>query len=92
MRSLLLTLLLATPAMADSPEAWEEWRAEVDAACRALVTDPGGIEIEVNPFGSEHYGVAIITLTTQAGSDRMVCIFDKASKEAELTAAFAVPA
>lgn len=92
MRPLLLAAtLLSTPALADSPDAWEAFRAEVDAACRALVQDPGEVAVEVNPFGSERFGVALVTLTAEAGTDRLACVFDKATREAELTGPFAPP-
>jgi hypothetical protein len=52
------------------------------------VTETGTVSVEVNPFGSESFGAAIVTVTAEWGSDRMICIFDKASRKAELTAAF----
>lgn len=88
--------LLASPALADSEAAWEGFRAEVEAACRAEVEgfgEVGGeVAVDVNPFGSEHYGVALVTLASEAGTDRMACVFDKATRQAELTAPFASPA
>ena len=88
MRALILALA-ATPALADSEASWEAFRAEVDAACRALVEDAGEVGVEVNPFGSESYGAALVTLTTEYGTDRMACILDKATREAEITGPFA---
>ena len=90
MRAAFLILpLLATPALANSEASWEAFRAEVDAACRALVQDPGEVTVEVNPFGSEHYGVALVTLTAPYGTDRMACVLDKATRTAELSGPFA---
>lgn len=85
------TLALATPGLADSEASWEAFRGEVEAACRALVQDPGEVAVEVNPFGSESYGVALVTLTAEYGTDRMACVFDKASRTAELTGPFPPP-
>lgn len=87
----MITFLLAAlpfAATADSPDAWEEFRATVAAACEALVQDPGTVTVEVNPFGSESYGAAIVTVTADYGTDRMICIYDKTTGVAELTAAF----
>ena len=84
----ILLAALALPAAADSPDAWNAFRAEVAAACTALVTTDGTVSVEVNPFGSQSYGAAIVTVTADWGSDRMICIFDKETREAELTAAF----
>ena len=45
--------------------------------------------IEVNPFGSERYGAALVTATLAGGvTSRMICIYDKATKAVELTAPF----
>ena len=77
-------------AMASSEDAWEAFRAEVGEACTALADAPEAAEVtvEVNPFGSESYGAAIVTVSQEAGEDRMVCIYDKQEKSAELTAPF----
>ncbi|TRW95772.1 hypothetical protein FNJ84_15455 [Paracoccus sp. M683] len=81
------------PAFASSEEAWETFRAEVEAACTALAPETGETVIEVNPFGSESYGAALlITTLPDGGADRYVCIYDKQAKTAELTAPFAPPA
>lgn len=82
---------LATPALADSEDAWAAWRQEVEAACRALVQDPGEVAVEVNPFGSESYGLALVTLTAEYGTDRLACIYDKQARTAELTGPFLPP-
>ena len=87
-RIALLLGTLALPAAADSPDAWEAFRAEVGTACTALVTQTGTVTVEVNPFGSESYGAAIVTVSGDRGSDRMICIFDKSTRKAELTAPF----
>ncbi|MFD1882812.1 hypothetical protein [Paracoccus pacificus] len=87
---LAVSFVTVTPALASSDDAWAAFQAEVDQACRDLVQDPGDIAIEVNPFGSENFGAAIVTLTPQEGDpDRMICIYDKKEKKAELTAPFA---
>ncbi|CAM5391430.1 hypothetical protein FALB51S_02046 [Frigidibacter albus] len=84
-----LIALLALPAAASSEDAWEAFRAEVDSACRALLADPGEPLVEVDPFGSASYGVALITLALPEGTpDRYVCIFDKHSRAAELAGPF----
>ena len=88
MKPILILLAMAGPALASSDDAWAQFAADVDAACRALVTDPGTVTISVNPFGSEHYGAAQVTLASDSGTDRMICIYDKATGQAELTAPF----
>lgn len=84
--------VLAAPALASSEDAWEEFRAEVHDSCAALIPDQGETVIEVNPFGSERFGAALlITTLPDGGADRYVCIYDKAAKTAELTAPFTPP-
>ncbi len=83
--------LVAMPVWASGDGAWAEFRTEVEAACAALVGQPGDVVVEVNPFGSEHYGAAIVTVTPEGGApgaERMICIFDKTAKVAELTTPF----
>ncbi|CAM3067778.1 hypothetical protein SAMN04488021_10621 [Paracoccus aminovorans] len=89
---LLIALAAATPALASSDEAWEQFRADVEKACTALAPAEGETAIEINPFGSENYGAALlITTLADGGADRYVCIYDKKAKTAELTAAFEQP-
>lgn len=89
MRAALCLLLLATPAAASSGDEWEKFRQMVEEACLAQIEQGGEVQIEVNPFGSASYGVAIVTVTSGGeGTDRMACVVDKATGEAELTAPF----
>lgn len=88
---LALPLLSALPAQASSDDAWEAFRQQTETACRALVDLPGDLLIEVNPFGSERFGVALITLTISTGVERMACVMDKQTGAAELTAPFTAP-
>lgn len=91
MRLLIAPLLLlpAASAAASTGAAWDEFRQDVRTACRSLVPEKAVVTVEVNPYGSEHYGVANVTVDTGSGTDRMICIYDKASHAAELSAPFA---
>lgn len=89
MRLALVLALIAGPAVASSPDAWEEFREMVRTACSTLVQDPGAVTIEVNPFGSESFGAALVSVAYPQGTDRMICIVDKVTGKAELTAPFA---
>lgn len=80
--------LTLSPALASSEAAWEEFRANVEAKCRALIEAPEGarIQIEVSPEGSSSYGAALVTVGDPAGgADRMICIMDKKSEAAEMS-------
>lgn len=89
MRPLVLLALLASPALASSEDAWVAFRADVLAKCRALVPQADRATIEVNPFGSEQFGAAIVTIPAADGAERLVCIYDKRTGLAELTTPFA---
>jgi hypothetical protein len=89
MRLALCLALIATPALASSTDAWEEFRQMVQTACAALVQEQGTVTVEVNPFGSESFGAALVFVATNQATDRMICIVDKVSGKAELTAPFA---
>ena len=84
-----LLLALAAPALGSSDDAWAEFRAQVEEACRAQLAEVSGeASIVVNPFGSESYGAAVVSVASGSGSDRMICIYSKATGTAELTAPF----
>lgn len=90
MRSLIYCAVLstaaATGASASSDDAWIAFRAEVLAACTALVEPPAPTAVQVSPFGSESYGGAIVTVIRDGVIERSLCIFDKISRKAELAA------
>ena len=86
-----LAVAATLPALSPTENAWAEFRTAVEAECGKLVEAPADATtaIEVNPFGSESYGAALVTVTLKDGSaDRMICVYDKQAKTAELTAPF----
>lgn len=92
----LVSPLASTPALASSEDAWQEFRANVETACteqiKALASSDGETVIEVNPFGSESYGVALIVQTLpDESADRYVCVYDKQTQKAEISAPFTPP-
>lgn len=76
---------------ASSSDAWEELQQDVEKAC--LRASDGVLEvkrIQVDPYGSESYGFAVL-FGVEAGTstDRLiVCAYDKASETAEISGAF----
>lgn len=88
--ALCLGVALATGTAAASTDAkWTAFARAVEDACVALVDFPGAVTVEVNPFGSATYGAALVTVVSEGmGTDRMVCIYHKATGVAELTAPF----
>lgn len=87
-----LTLLNVIPAAASSDGAWQQMRADISTKCLAQQKkfgSAGKTAIEVNPFGSDRFGVAILTTKLKVGgTERAVCIYDKTAKTVELTAPF----
>ena len=87
-----ILLVLGGTALASSPEEWDRFRQDVNAACSELLPQGPETVIEVNPFGSESYGAALIVQTEdQDFAQRYICIYDKQSGAAELTAPFNPP-
>ena len=94
--ALLLALagFVSTAALASTEAAWQAFRDDVEAGCRAAADDDG-FEVEtitVDPFGSRHYGLARLTGRTP-GTDRRqqrLCAYDKQTKVAEVGTAMAI--
>lgn len=83
----LALITLSSSASASSGDAWDEFAKDVAAKCAALAE--GRIEepkVVVDPFGTESYGVAILT-GKAVGADATVssiCVYDKKSQAAEI--------
>lgn len=82
-----ITGLAALPAAASSDNAWQEFAADVQTKCLAASKDMlEDAKAVVDPTGSEHYGLAILSGTAK-GTTTMVshiCVYDKKTKVAEL--------
>ena len=87
--SLTIAILLAfmSSANASSDEAWAELQEEVSAAClgaaAAAIEAP---EIVVDPYGSERFGLALVSGRAKGAEVRItqICVFDKQTKAVEL--------
>lgn len=84
-----LTLAVAAPAAhASSPDAWEEFRADVEKSCMANLPEALGTpNVFVEPTGTESFGIAAIEgLSPEAKSQiTYVCIYDKQKKTVEMS-------
>ena len=90
MRFAILLTALTLPAHASSDAAWDEMRERLALGCEALLPESAEAAIDVNPFGSERYGLALAIVTYADGTtERLACIMDKQSGEIELTGPFA---
>ena len=81
-----LALLPALPASAASDHAWASFSAEVEQAC--LQATSGMLEntsAVVDPFGSESYGLAIVSGQVGEGhAAAIVCVFDKQTRAVQV--------
>ncbi len=79
--------VFADGARAATPEAWAAMRAEVEAACvraaEPLIESP---RARVDPFGSEHFGLALIEGKARGGDGEVaaICVFDKQARTVEI--------
>jgi hypothetical protein len=84
----LLAAMMATgPAMASSDEAWETFRETVSTACLAAAAPLlDGAMATVDPFGSEHFGLAVLSGREPGGTvmRSVICAYDKATGRAEV--------
>jgi hypothetical protein len=80
-------LLAAGAAHASSDDAWKAFAADVEAKCRKaageMIEKPRAV---VDPFGSEHYGLALVTGKPKGARGRIthICVYDKQKKTVEL--------
>ncbi|MGF9760744.1 hypothetical protein AAII07_36715 [Microvirga sp. 0TCS3.31] len=85
---LVIGLGMIAPASASSGDAWQAMRGKLRTGCasKATAIGLGRIEINVDPFGSQSYGIAIVT---KCGAGRKqnvsyVCIMDKKTGAVEM--------
>ncbi|WP_421997898.1 hypothetical protein [Reyranella sp.] len=90
-RGLLAALLVAGcavgPAGASSGDEWEAFQKKVAKACieRAMAGDFKTATAHVDAFGTETYGLALVSGTLKSGKEeKALCAMDKKSGKAEL--------
>ncbi|WP_081780623.1 hypothetical protein [Sulfitobacter sp. 20_GPM-1509m] len=78
--SLLILLMQGSPGIASSENSWDQFRADVVSKCRLAANVSEDVLIEVDPFGSENFGLAVI----YSVDGKSVCVYDKVTKKVEL--------
>jgi hypothetical protein len=82
--------LSANTALASSDEAWGQFGADVSKACvtaaKELIDNGRAL---TDPYGSEHYGMAIVTgrpkgVKNAKTTVSAICVYDKKTKKAEI--------
>lgn len=82
-----MAIAAAGTAHASSGDAWQEFASEVEGKCkqaaRASIEFPQAV---VDPFGSEHFGIALVTGKPKGanGFVSYFCVYDKRTKSVEL--------
>ena len=75
----------ALPATASSDAAWEEFRARMKSECQTLAeAELNDVSVRVDPFGSESYGMALVTGHQGETPVQRICVMDKQSRKVEL--------
>ncbi|MBY6195606.1 hypothetical protein [Vibrio hangzhouensis] len=85
----ILSIMLSPFIQASSPDAWDAFRQNVAIAC----TDKAGetlsdIQLNVDPFGNEDHGIAVLFGKARETAEPMVyvCLYDKHTQKANLYA------
>jgi hypothetical protein len=89
LKSLSLAFALALTvdiAHASPPAAWEEFRREVEQKCLEAAKSIESARVMVDPFGSESYGLAIVTGKAKGGKAPIsqICVMNKRTKAIEI--------
>lgn len=88
--ALLASFILASPAEASSDDAWAQFSTDVAKACKTAAagsfTNP---RVITDPYGSENYGLAIVTGKLKAGGQSaarasILCVYNKKTHTAEI--------
>lgn len=91
---LLLGTAMIPLAQASSPDAWNAFRHDVAAQCRAAAKQSRfeTQAIQVDPFGSQNYGLARLVGHTEhgTGTQQVLCVYDKRTKQVEIGGPFAI--
>ncbi|WEZ84042.1 hypothetical protein P6U16_04810 [Rhizobium sp. 32-5/1] len=85
--TLAVASLVPAVAFASSDGAWEEMRADVSTKCLAAVADSiENPKAVVDPFGSERFGLALISGKPKGadGTVTYICVYDKQTKAVEI--------
>lgn len=84
---LALLVITAAPAAASSEEAWAEFAEKMSAEClKAAAALLEAAEVAVDPFGSESFGLAVLTGKARGADAHVsyICVMDKQGGRVEL--------
>jgi hypothetical protein len=90
-----IIVLAAGSALAASDAAWEEFRKDVADKCLAAGADMfDAATADVDPFGSERFGLALLHGKAKGAETeiRVICVYDKQAKTVEIGGELPPPA
>jgi hypothetical protein len=78
--------LLSAAAYASSDEAWKQMAGDVEAKCKKAAVAIENPNAVVDPFGTSHYGLALLTGKPKGakGLIAQICVYDKQKKTVEI--------
>lgn len=82
----MIAIAFAGPAFTSSGDAWQEFATDVRSKCLAATKqDIGNARVAVDPFGSERFGLAIVSGTATGTKTPVsrICIYDKRTRAVE---------
>ena len=83
--SIILGAALANTAHASSDEAWVQFAKDVSAKClKAVGANLTKRTIVVDPYGSDKFGLAIVSGKSSGSKVSYICVYDKKTTAVEL--------
>ena len=83
--SVIASLAFATAARASGDEAWAQFRKDVSTKClKAAGVNLTKPTITVDPYGSDSFGLAIVTGKSGGFTESYICVVDKKTGAIEL--------
>ncbi|MBB5663058.1 hypothetical protein GGE68_001234 [Rhizobium leguminosarum] len=78
--------LLSGTVHASSDDAWKQLAADVEAKCKKAAVTLERPAASVDPFGTSHYGLALVTGKPKGakGLVAQICVYDKQKKTVEI--------
>ncbi|MBX4956896.1 hypothetical protein HJB51_00920 [Rhizobium lentis] len=80
---------LSAAAHASSDEVWKQLAADVEAKCKEAGVAIERPNVAIDPFGTSHYGLALVTGKPKGakGLVAQICVYDKQEKTLEIGSA-----
>lgn len=82
----LLLLVISTPVVPATPDAWEEFSQRIESTCRNLVSTGERQLHNLNVIVDKYNGVVLLAGVNRNGNEQLtVCVYDRKEKNAWLS-------